>query len=278
MQLARYLVQGVDVWMNTPRRPKEASGTSGMKVIYNGGLNFSILDGWWAEGYTPEVGWSIGNGEEYPEYEWDHQDFVESEALYNVLENDIIPMFYDRSRDNLPREWIARIKNAMRELAPFFNTDRMVQQYADEMYMPCHALITKLTTPTLEKGREYAAWRNKLNEAWKSVSVSSVQVSEETLKVGADLEVKALVQLGQLKPEDVQVQLYYGQLTPRGEISSGGSALNMQLVGADGGDGSYMFKAQITYDTSGERGLSVRILPNHASLPTPFQPGTIRWA
>jgi starch phosphorylase len=166
----------------------------------------------------------------------------------------------------------------MRELAPFFNTDRMVQQYTDEMYMPCHTLINKLTTPTLEKGMEYAAWRVRLNEAWKSVSVSSVQVSEETLKVGADLEVKALVQLGQLKPEDVQVQLYYGQLNPRGEISSGGSALNMQLVGADGGDGSYMFKAQITYDTSGERGLSVRILPNHASLPTPFQPGTIRWA
>ena len=278
MQVARYLVRGVDIWMNTPRRPKEASGTSGMKVIYNGGLNFSILDGWWAEGFTPSVGWAIGNGEEYPEYEWDHQDFVESEALYNILEHDIVPLFYDRTRDNLPREWVARIKNAMRELAPFFNTDRMVQQYTDEMYIPCFKLASKLTTPTLEKGLEFAAWRSKINEAWRNVNVNKVEVSDETLKVGSNLEVKAIVQLGPLKPEDVQVQLYYGQLNTRGDISSGGAAVNMQLVGANGGDGSYLFKTEITYDTSGERGISVRVLPNNPSLPSPFVPGMIRWA
>ncbi len=278
MLVARYLVQGVDVWMNTPRRPKEASGTSGMKVIYNGGLNFSILDGWWAEGYNPAFGWAIGNGEEYPEYEWDHQDFVESEALYNILEHDIIPLYYDRSRDNLPREWVARMKKSIITLAPFFNTDRMVQEYTNLTYIPCAELTTKLTTPTLEKGLAYAAWRAKIGEAWKDVAVKNVEVSEATLKVGANLEVKAVVQLGKLKPDDVQVQLYYGQLNPRGEITSGGQAINMQLVGKNGDGDSYTFQTQVSYDTSGERGLSVRVLPQNDSLPTPFQPGMIRWA
>ncbi len=278
MLVARYLVQGVDVWMNTPRRPKEASGTSGMKVIYNGGLNFSILDGWWAEGYDPAFGWAIGNGEEYPEYEWDHQDFVESEALYNILEHDIIPLYYDRTRDNLPREWIARVKNSIATLAPFFNTDRMVQEYTDQTYIPCAAMTTDLTTPTLDKGLAYAAWRSKVSEAWNNVSVRNVEISEKTLKVGTKLEVKAVVQLGSLKPDDVQVQLYYGQLNPRGDISSGGKAIPMQLVGANADGGSYTFTTQLSYDTSGERGLSVRILPQNDSLPTPFQPGMIRWA
>ncbi len=278
MQVARYLVQGVDVWMNTPRRPKEASGTSGMKVIYNGGLNFSILDGWWDEGYNPAFGWAIGNGEEYPEYEWDHQDFVESEALYNILEHDIVPLYYDRTRDNLPREWVMRMKNSIRTLAPVFNTDRMVQEYTEQTYIPCNTLATRLTTPTLEKGLEYAAWRGKLAEAWRSVAIQDVDVApQETVKVGADLQVTAVVQLGQLKPSDVQVQLYFGQLTPRGEINIG-SAVMMELVGANGSDGSYTFQTHIRYDTSGERGLSVRILPHHESLPTPFQPGIIRWA
>jgi len=128
MNIARHLVQGVDVWLNTPQRPKEASGTSGMKVIYNGGLNCSILDGWWAEAYSNDVGWAIGNGEEYPETEWEHQNYVESEALYNLLEQDIIPLYYTRGRDGLPREWISRVKKSIRTLAPFFNTRRMVQE------------------------------------------------------------------------------------------------------------------------------------------------------
>ena len=136
MNVARYMVQGVDVWMNNPRRPKEASGTSGMKVIYNGGLNCSIPDGWWAEAYSPDVGWSIGHGEEYTEDEWAHQDYVESQALYNLLEKDIVPLFYGQARDGLPREWIRRVKCSMTALAPFFNTHRMVQEYADEFYLP----------------------------------------------------------------------------------------------------------------------------------------------
>jgi starch phosphorylase len=170
------------------------------------------------------------------------------------------------------------MKNSIRTLAPAFNTDRMVQEYTEQMYIPCHKLVTGLTMPTLDSGLQYAAWRAKLNEAWRSISIQRVDIPQETLKVGDNMEVKAIVQLGQLKPDDVQVQLYYGLLTQRGEIGIGGSAVNMQLVGANGSDGSYTFRANINYDTSGERGISVRVLPHHPSLPTAFLPGMIRWA
>ena len=277
MNIARYLVQGVDVWLNTPRRPKEASGTSGMKVVYNGVLNCSILDGWWAEGYDPTVGWAIGNGEEYPEYEWDHQDYVESEALYNILEHDIIPLFYDRGRDTLPRDWVAKVKNGYRKLAPYFNTHRMVQEYTDQLYMPAAKRSAQLLEDQMEAGLSYAAWRKTLDSAWKNISIRNVDVSQKTVKVSSELEVDATVDLGVLKPEDVRVQLYYGALTPRGEIGAVGQAVDMHPNGANG-SGEYRFTARVAYDTSGERGISVRVLPSHPCLPTPFVPGLIQWA
>lgn len=281
MHIARYLVQGVDVWLNTPRRPKEASGTSGMKVIYNGGLNCSILDGWWDEAYDPSVGWAIGNGEEYPEAESSHQDYIESEALYNVLENDIIPMFYDRGTGGIPREWVAKIKHGIKKLAPFFNTHRMVQEYTDKYYMPLYQRFHGLVKPNLEAGLDYAAWRAKLSSQWGQVRVVDMKVSEKTVKVGNALEVTAVVHLGELTPNDVLVQVYYGPLNPRGEIGSGGEAVAMQPVSQNGDseqNGLYTFTTQLSYKTSGERGLSVRVLPRHENLPTAFLPGIIRWA
>lgn len=278
MNIARYLVQGVDVWLNTPRRPKEASGTSGMKVIYNGGLNCSILDGWWAEGYDPSVGWAIGNGEEYPESEAEHQDYVESEALYNILEQDIVPLFYTRGRDGLPRGWIEKVKNSMQTLAPFFNTHRMVQQYTERYYMPLYSRVQEMTADDLQEGRAYAHWHSTVRRAWKDIQVREVRVAAEQVRVGDVLEVEATVALGQLKPEDVRVQLYYGQLNTQREIglSSEAEAVDMQPVG--GQDGVYRFAARLVYHTSGERGISVRVLPHHELLPSSFQPGLITWA
>ncbi len=279
MNTARYLMQGVDVWLNTPRRPKEASGTSGMKVIYNGGLNCSILDGWWAEGYDPSVGWAIGNGEEYPESEADHQDYVESEALYNIIEQDIVPLFYTRGRDGLPRGWIDRMKRSMQALAPFFNTHRMVQQYTERYYMPLYSRVQDMTANDLQQGRAYARWQSGLRQAWKDVRVQAVRVDSEQIKVGDALEVEATVQLGQLKPEDVQVQLYYGQLNNQRQIglAAEAEAVEMEPMGTDGG-GAYRFVARLLYYTSGERGISVRVVPHHDLLPSPFQPGLIVWA
>jgi glycogen phosphorylase len=277
MHVARYLVEGVDVWLNTPRRPKEASGTSGMKVIYNGGLNCSILDGWWAEGYSPDVGWAIGNGEEYPEFEWDHQDFIESEALYKILEEDIIPLFYERGRDALPRDWIAKMKNSMRTLAPYFTTRRMVEEYTVRYYMPCYQRVVAMTQGALKSGLAFAAWRSKLENQWSQIKVQSVTVPETTVKVGSTMDVEAEVRLGQLTPSDVRVQLYYGQLAPNGEIGAIGEAIDMQPVSGNG-DGNYRFRARVSYETSGARGVSVRVLPYHELLPTPFLPGFITWA
>src|SRR5262249_49951097 len=124
--VARYLVQGCDVWLNTPRRPNEASGTSGMKLLPNGGLNFSILDGWWDEAYDRHVGWAIGQGEVYSDT--DYQDKVESDAIYNLLEKEIVPLFYDRDGGDVPRGWVARMKASMRNLTPVYNTNRMVAE------------------------------------------------------------------------------------------------------------------------------------------------------
>lgn len=277
MHVARYLVQGVDVWLNTPRRPKEASGTSGMKVVYNGVLNCSILDGWWAEGYDPTVGWAIGNGEEYPEYEWDHQDYVESEALYNILEHDIIPLFYDRGRDPLPREWIRKVKNGYRKLAPFFNTDRMVQEYTNLLYMPANDRNSQLLANNMATGLSYAAWRKKVEAAWPAIRIANVDISKRVVKVRAEEAVTATIDLGSLTPDDVRVQLYYGPLTPRGDIGAHGEAVDM--LPADERNGStYQFSAKVSYTTSGERGISVRVLPSHPCLPTPFVPGLITWA
>ncbi len=277
MNIARHLVQGVDVWLNTPQRPKEASGTSGMKVIYNGGLNCSILDGWWAEAYHNDVGWAIGNGEEYPETEWEHQNYVESEALYNLLEQDIIPLYYTRGRDGLPREWIERVKKSMRTLAPVFNTRRMVQEYASKFYMPNYKTVLAMSEENMKEGLAYTNWRSKLNSAWKFVKVRDVKISQTQIKVGANIEVTAMIDLGQLTPEEVRVQVYYGKLTTLGTISEDAEAVDMKGSGVNS-DGTCKFTAKVTYETSGERGLSVRVMPFHPYLHTSFLPGMITWA
>ncbi len=276
MHIARYLVQGVDVWLNNPRRPKEASGTSGMKVIYNGGLNFSVLDGWWAEAYTPDVGWAIGSGEEYPEADSDQQDFIESEAIYNVLENDIVPAFYDRGRDDLPRSWIGLMKNSLVKLAPFFNTARMVQEYTEDFYLPISERSRQLVTPDLTPGLDYAHWRKKLAQGWAKVAVKNVSISADAVTVGVPVEVTAVVALGDLAPDDVTVQLYYGHLTSGGDLRDDGEWVTMQLTGSDSGE--YRYVGSVSYVTSGDRGLSVRVLPANPNLSSSFEPRLIRWA
>ncbi len=278
MNIARYMYQGVDVWLNNPRRPKEASGTSGMKVLANGGLNFSILDGWWAEGYDPSVGWSIGNGEEYPPEEWEMQDQIESEALYNVLENDIIPMFYDRGRDGLPRRWITKVKDSMVKLTPFFNTRRMVREYTDVYYMPTYQRMSKLTNPT-DNGKELVTWKHHIYNTWDQVHIGEIEVKRSEIKVGSNTTVNARVYLGELSPDDVHVQVYYGQLDSRGVISDENAvAVDMKPDKEPAEDGGYDFSAKVSYDTSGERGLSVRVLPNHPNLSSPFKLSLIKWA
>ncbi|MBL8163444.1 MAG: alpha-glucan family phosphorylase [Anaerolineae bacterium] len=276
MNIARHLVQGVDVWLNTPQRPKEASGTSGMKVIYNGGLNCSILDGWWAEAYSADVGWAIGSGEEYNDSEWESQNYIESEAIYNIIEQDIVPLFYERGRDGLPRGWISKVKNSMKTLAPYFNTRRMVQEYTEVFYMPAYGNAKVLTEGKMAEGLAYAAWREKVRSAWRHIQVRSVETPEKQIKVGSEIEISAMIDLGQLTPKDVRVQLYYGNLNTQGYIGDG-QAVDMTSNG-NNSNGTCKFTGRVTITTSGERGFSVRVLPYHPYLPTSFVPGLITWA
>jgi glycogen phosphorylase len=275
MNVARYLLQGADVWLNNPRRPKEASGTSGMKGIYNGCLNFSILDGWWDEAYKRSIGWAIGNGEEYPEDEWEDQDRIEALALYNLLENDLIPRFYNRGRDSLAREWIGMAKNGIKEMAAFFSTDRMVQEYTDIFYMRNYERVLDMHKNNLQNGLQYADWRSRLEQVWKQVKVLNVNIENKTVNVGSKAEITANIYLGDLQPDDVKVQLYVGSLDTRGEIVEG-EAQDMTVV--EGSGKEYVFKTTLTYIRSGDHGLSVRVVPEHKYMHTNFQPKLISWA
>jgi starch phosphorylase len=276
ISIGRYLTQGVDVWLNTPRRPKEASGTSGMKVIYNGGLNASILDGWWAEGYDYELGWAIGSGEEYPESEWEMQDIIESQALYDMLEQDIVPTFYNRGRDGVPDAWLAKMKRSMKQLSPYFNTHRMLREYTEQYYIPARERFLNLNQPDFTDARQYLDWWSHVNSEWNNITIRDVEVSSEELRVGDELSVKALINLGSLTPEEVTVQLYFGRLNTNGFIEDG-NAVRMAPA-EDHRDGLYEFTVKTNYTESGERGISVRVLPNHRLLDGPFQTGLVRWA
>ena len=224
MNVARYLVQGVDVWLNTPLRPMEASGTSGMKAAANGGLNLSVLDGWWAEGYEPDVGWAIGSGETYDDL--DYQDEVESQALYDLLEKEIVPLFYDRTADDLPRHWISQDEGVpCGKLTPVFNTNRMVREYAEKFYVPAMARWRELTAQGLTGARTLAEWKQWVTTAFGQVRVESVNDNiSGVAAVGRPMRVEATVILGQAKPQDVSVQLYFGQLDSDGQLPRGQAA------------------------------------------------------
>ena len=275
MVVARYLVQGADVWLNTPRRLREASGTSGMKAAVNGGLNMSILDGWWVEAYRFNTGWAIGRGEEYTDFEY--QDDVESSAIYNLLEKEVVPLFYERGPDGLPRGWIALMKAAMRSICPVFNTNRMVHEYTERFYLPSAERYQRLAENGMARGRALAEWRSQMQEHWLEIRVESVEADTlDELKVGDELEVRARVHLGPLGPQDVAVELYQGLLDDKGQIL-GAEVIGMSCVQSDG-DGSHLFIGAIPCRTSGLHGYALRILPCHEDLGSPYEPGLILWA
>jgi starch phosphorylase len=276
INVARYLVQGVDVWLNTPLRPMEASGTSGMKVSANGGLNCSIPDGWWAEGYSPEVGWSIGAGEEYDDLEY--QNSVESQAIYDLLEKEIIPLFYDRGSDNLPRKWITMMKAAIGTLAPVFNTNRMVRQYAENYYAPAAAQWDELTTHKLAGARRQCAWKQKMMDEFAQVQIESVNDSmvEQAAKVGKTIRVEVIVNVGTLETEDVSVELYFGPIDEDGQLADG-QPLAMAHH-EDCGDGRHKYASDMPCGHSGMTGYTVRVMPGRPGRHDPRISSLIRWA
>lgn len=270
---AAMLVQGVDVWLNTPRRPNEACGTSGMKVVPNGGLNLSVLDGWWAEAYRPGVGWAIGEGQEF--IHADYQDEVDAESLYSTLEREVVPLFYQRDADGIPRGWTAMMKDSIRVLAPAFSGDRMVKQYAECFYLPIADRCWRLTTDGFAKAKEFSAWKMRVRKAWSDIRVTWVKDGPvPDMTVGEELEVQAKVHLGTLGPSDVVVQAYFGSLRPDGTLRSG---RNVPLVWIGCENEEHLYQGTVPGRASGLHGYAVRVLPCRDDVLVPNELSLIAW-
>jgi glycogen phosphorylase len=272
--VARYLVQGVDVWLNTPRRGMEASGTSGMKVVPNGGLNLSIPDGWWCEGYTPGAGWAIGKGEEYADHAY--QDAVESSALYDLLEHDVVPLFYEREADGLPRGWIQRMKQSMKRLAPAFSTNRMLWEYSERYYVPAARCHERMAQESHARAREIAAWKQSVRRGWDAVRVESVEAARPGVHhVGEGFALAATVRLGALSPGDVAVEAYFGPLDASRDVGRGRTvALTLERPAEDG---RHRYVGTIPCERSGMQGYTVRVRPSHPEACDLLGTGLVTW-
>jgi glycogen phosphorylase len=280
LAVARYLVQGADVWLNTPLRPNEASGTSGMKAAANGALNLSTLDGWWAELWDVQkgparIGWAIGKGESY--HDLKYQDQVEAEALYDLLERDVIPLFYDRGADRLPRKWIEHMKASIGTICPFVNTHRMVKEYTCEVYVKANKQYSALEADDGARAKALASWIARVRQEWPRVRIGVIEQGPKgTLPIGTKVRVRTRVQLGSLLPQDVAVELYLGRLNPAGDFVHAEST-PMEAVEKDE-RGNFSFETVTACPESGMHGFTIRVRPHHADLNAPFLPGLICWA
>jgi starch phosphorylase len=274
MGVARFLVQGVDVWLNNPTKLHEASGTSGMKVPPNGGINMSVLDGWWPEAYDGTNGWAIGDDRMYDNDAY--QDYVESNAIYDLLEKEVVPMFYGRGNDGLPRKWIAKMKASMRTISPVFNTNRMVKDYVEKLYVHSAGQAKRLISNDFAIARELTRWKSAMVDYWSDLRIQSVEASDiQELPVGQEMTVKAQIHLGQVMVEDVAVELFHGRVNGENQISDG-RALEMTCEG-EGGGGNYEYVGRIPCTESGQHGYAVRILPRHPDMQSRHELGLIRW-
>ena len=275
IHISRLMVAGCDVWLNTPRRPREASGTSGMKASMNGLPNLSVLDGWWDEADYVRTGWAIGHGENYEDE--NYQDEIEANAFYDLLEKEVVPLFYERDADNLPRHWVAKMKDAIRLNCPFFNTARMVGEYAQRAYFPASDRYYTLTADQYAPAKELADWKSKLREHWFNMKIKDVDISSGAdIEVNQTVAVKAKLDLATLSPDDVQVELYQGTINADGEIVDAMTVV-MDYQGNDTQELS-IYTGNIIYTASGLQGLSLRVLPKNKYLATPYEPRLILWA
>jgi len=282
MAVSRYLVQGCDVWLNTPLRPMEASGTSGMKAAANGALNLSTLDGWWDEAWrTPRpesesIGWAIGNGEPFPDPT--QQDQVEADALYDLLERDVVPSFYELGPDRLPRRWIAQMKGSLKNLCHTYNTHRMVREYTERFYLPAFERFARLEADSAAAARALASWMCLARREWPQVRVAGIQDGPATeANVGDLVGVRARLSLGALPPTAVTVELYLGALDAAGDLLQP-ATFPMRHIDSPG-NGDHVFEATgVPCCRSGLQGYTVRILPHHPDLAARFVPGLITWA
>ncbi|GMO39237.1 MAG: glycosyltransferase family 1 protein [Termitinemataceae bacterium] len=275
MTVAHYLTSGGDVWLNTPRRPMEASGTSGMKAAMNGVPNCSILDGWWDEAYNPRVGWAIGNGEYYSDETL--QDDIESEALYDLIEHDIIPLFYSRGRDSLPRGWIKMMKSSMKEIGQSMSCHRMLMDYSNQFYLPALKNYQKMVKSDYSEAKDLAAYFNKLSKSWSAIKIGAISSNAKPVMLRGDVfTISSYIELGNLTPEEVLVELYHGSVNSQGKDIQNAAHTEMKSTGKEGN--GYKYQVRISCEQTGNQGHTLRIVPKHPSLVHPYRSGFIKWA
>ena len=275
MRVARMMLQGCDVWLNNPRRPLEACGTSGMKALPNGVLNLSILDGWWDEAYDQSFGWAIGRGETYEDRQL--QDEIESRDIYNLLEREITPLFYDRGLDNVPRGWLEKMKGAICNLCPTYNSHRMVLDYTDRYYVSASQRYNGLSKDEMKGANDLAEWRQKIMTNWDQIKIHGIRVKNgQPVPVLENLEIEADIFLNELTPDDVDVEIYCGPLSLRDEFTQR-STLRMKAADSDG-SGNYHFQGRIPCSETGKYGFTIRVLPSSRQLEAPYTGGLVLWA
>jgi starch phosphorylase len=263
---AEHLVQGVDLWINTPRRPWEASGTSGMKVLVNGGLNLSVLDGWWAEAYTPEVGWALGDGREHEaDPAW---DAAEAEALYGLLEREVVPAFYTRDARGLPTGWLAKMRTSMGRLTPRFSANRVVREYTERYYLPLASAYRGRAADRGRLGGRLIEWRQAIAAHWPEARFGALSVEPR----GAEQRVTLQVHLGGLDPETVRVELYANAVSdgpPEHHPMEGTRKLDTA------GDG---YEYVVTIPAARPLGdYTPRLLPHHPGASIPLETHEVLW-
>jgi starch phosphorylase len=266
MLLSEHLVQGVDVWINTPRRPWEASGTSGMKVLVNGGINLSELDGWWAEAYTPEVGWALGDGQEHgDDPAW---DAAEADALYNLLEREVIPEFYARDGQGIPTAWVTRMRKSMASLTPRFSADRTVRDYTEQHYIPGATTYRERAANKGAAGRQMVEWQRAMRQAWPALRFGAMKV--ETNGDGHVFEIQ--VYFGDLDPGAVRIELYAD-----GVNGDGPERQEMERVRQlPGGAGGYAYRAPAPAIRPATD-YTARVIPHHTGVAVPLEDERILW-
>ena len=272
--MSQYLVSGVDVWLNNPRRPMEASGTSGQKASVNGVINFSVLDGWWAEGYNQENGWTIGTNAEYNSYE--EQDIADSQSMYRTLEDKIIPTYYDKNEEGISPKWIRIMKNSIISTGGKYSTARMLVDYTNNLYMPlCN--LTKKYYQNVDTVAEYNLWKKNLYINWKDIKITQTNnLDNITIDAGNNIEVKCEVELPNVDLDNITVECYYGKILDNGIVENV-SIIPMKLTEKDEGSKKYEYTTKIELKTGGNYGYTFRVMPRHEMLLDAENLNLVKW-
>ena len=272
--MSRYLISGVDVWLNNPRRPMEASGTSGQKASVNGVINFSVLDGWWAEGYDQTNGWSIGTNDEYTSYH--EQDIADSQSIYRTLENKIIPMFYEKNERGISGKWMEYMKNSIITTGGKYSTARMLVDYTNNLYMP----LIKLTNEhysDLEKAVSYTTWKKDTNSNWDNILIEQVENPENTtIDAGDSIEVRCNVTLPNISEEYIKVEVYCGKISDEGTVENI-LIVPMELESVEEEYKRYHYKAKLSISSGGNYGYTFRVMPRHEMLLDSENLDLVKW-